>query len=52
MTGEENRLRFSRYVDGYATIMSQEELAETLARFHPSREADGLLARFLQVVFA
>ncbi|MDX1614113.1 MAG: gamma-glutamyl-gamma-aminobutyrate hydrolase family protein [Candidatus Promineifilaceae bacterium] len=51
MTGPENLERFHRYKDGYAGIMSAAELAETLARFQDSPEADGLLARFLTVVF-
>jgi len=51
LTKEENLKRFSRYLDGYAALMSEDELQEVLARFDHSPEANELLSRFLSVVF-
>ncbi|UCG24827.1 MAG: type 1 glutamine amidotransferase [Chloroflexota bacterium] len=51
LSREENLKRFNRYLDGYAALMSQDELQETLARFDHSPEANELIARFLQLVF-
>jgi GMP synthase (glutamine-hydrolysing) len=51
LTREENLKRFNRYLDGYASLMSQEEIRETMARFDHSPEANELLARFLRIVF-
>jgi GMP synthase (glutamine-hydrolysing) len=51
LSKEENLKRFDRYLDGYAALMSQDELQETLARFDHSPEANDLIARFLQLVF-
>jgi GMP synthase (glutamine-hydrolysing) len=51
LTKEENLKRFNRYLDGYASLMSQDEVRETLARFDHSPEANELLVRFLSVVF-
>ena len=51
LTREENLKRFNRYLDGYASLMSQAEIEETLARFDDSPEANELLVRFLRVVF-
>lgn len=51
LTKEENLKRFNRYLDGYASLMSQEEMQETLARFAHSPESNELLRRFLATVF-
>ncbi|MFN2222551.1 MAG: type 1 glutamine amidotransferase [Candidatus Promineifilaceae bacterium] len=51
LTKEENLKRFNRYLDGYASLMSRDEIQETLARFDHSPEANELLVRFLSVVF-
>ncbi len=51
LTREENLKRFNRYLDGYASLMSQAEIEETLARFDDSPEANELLVRFLRVAF-
>ena len=47
---ETNRGRFERYLEGYAAVMSPEELEATLDSFHDSREANALLKRFLDLV--
>lgn len=51
LTGEENRARFLRYLDGYGAFMSPEELESTLASFQSSTEAESLLPAFLSLVF-
>lgn len=51
LTKEENLKRFNRYLDGYASLMGQDEIEATLARFDHSPEANELLTRFLNVVF-
>lgn len=51
MTGPENRIRFDRYVNEYASIYSPQELQEALNRFGASPEADQLIPRFLETVF-
>jgi GMP synthase (glutamine-hydrolysing) len=51
MTGAENRIRFDRYADEYATVYSPAELAAVLDRFADSPEADELIPRFLKTVF-
>lgn len=51
LSREENLKRFNRYLDGYASLMSQEEVQVTLARFDHSPEANELLVRFLKLVF-
>jgi GMP synthase (glutamine-hydrolysing) len=51
LTGNENRKRFERYLDGYAATMSQEELERTLNRFTESPETEELIPRFLDLVF-
>lgn len=48
---ERNRMRFERYIDGYAPLMSEEERRRALERFTESPETDRLLRRFLRVVF-
>ncbi len=50
LDGATNRGRFERYLDGYAGTMSPEELEATLEGFGDSPEANGLLARFLDLV--
>lgn len=51
LTKEENLKRFNRYLDGYASLMSEEEVQTTLARFDHSPEANELISRFLRLVF-
>ena len=51
LTGKENLKRFHRYLDGYASMMSPEEVEQTLARFSDSPETDDLIPRFLRTVF-
>jgi GMP synthase (glutamine-hydrolysing) len=51
MNGQENRARFARYLKGYGSVMSPEEMANTLDRFYDSPETDQLIARFLKLVF-
>jgi GMP synthase (glutamine-hydrolysing) len=46
-----NRLRFERYLKGYATHMSEVERAEARQRFRDSPETDRLLPGFLELVF-
>lgn len=46
-----NRLRFERYLKGYATHMSEQEREEARRRFRPSPETDCLLPAFLDLVF-
>ncbi len=50
LTGEENRIRFSRYLSGYASVMSEEERDSTLSRFAESPETLVLIPRFLELV--
>ena len=47
---ESNQGRFERYVEGYAALMSPEELEATLESFRDSPEANDLLRRFLELV--
>lgn len=51
LTGEENRARFARYLDGYSSHMSAEEREQALSSFHPSPDANALLRRFVRLVF-
>ena len=51
LTGDENLERFHRYLEGYANMMSEEEMQETLDRFKDSPETDQLISRFLKLVF-
>ena len=46
-----NRLRFERYLKGYARHMSEAEREEARRRFRPSPATDCLLPRFLELVF-
>lgn len=48
---EENRTRFRQYVAGYATFMSEAEREQALSQFIDSPETEGLIRRFLEVVF-
>jgi GMP synthase (glutamine-hydrolysing) len=51
LTRETNLSRFRRYMDGYAATMSPAAIAKTLARFDDSPEANGLIGRFMQLIF-
>lgn len=51
LTKVTNLARFKRYMDGYASIMDEAEVAQTLARFDESPEANQLIGRFMQLVF-
>ena len=51
LTKAENLKRFKRYMDGYASMMSPDEVQETLKRFDESPEANGLLRQFMTLVF-
>jgi len=46
-----NRMRFDRYLDGYAAVMSEQERQSTVERFFESPETSVLLPRFLEIVF-
>lgn len=46
-----NRLRFDRYLKGYAAHMSEAEQAAARARFRESPHTDRLLPAFLELVF-
>lgn len=48
---EENLLRFRRYLNGYANMMSQAEIESTISRFRDSPETHALIPRFLNLVF-
>lgn len=48
---DDNRLRFERYLDGYAAHMSPEEQKKTFTKFKESPETEKLLPRFIQLVF-
>ena len=48
---EENRRRFIRYLDGYASYMSEQERVETLKRFRKSPETEQLLPHFVKLIF-
>jgi GMP synthase (glutamine-hydrolysing) len=47
----DNRLRFERYLDGYAAHMTVEEQKETLNQFKESPETEKLLPQFMELVF-
>jgi GMP synthase (glutamine-hydrolysing) len=51
LTGEDNRLRFDRYRQGYGSVMSEAEQQLTLSRFRESPETETLISRFLEIVF-
>ena len=48
---ETNRMRFERYLKGYARHMSPAERDEARRRFRPSPHTDCLLPKFLKLVF-
>ena len=48
---ETNRMRFDRYLRGYAQTMSEGEREAARARFRPSPETNRLLPAFLRLVF-
>jgi GMP synthase (glutamine-hydrolysing) len=48
---DENRLRFQRYLDGYAQHMGPDEQQATLDRFRESPETPKLLPAFVDLVF-
>ncbi|MCP4245983.1 MAG: hypothetical protein GY778_02945, partial [bacterium] len=48
---EANLCRFRHYVEGYAQVMTPEEIKPVLDRFQESPEANRLLPRFLDLVF-
>jgi GMP synthase (glutamine-hydrolysing) len=50
LTGEENLLRYHRYLDGYASVMSPEERDQALSRFSESPETHNLIPRFLALI--
>ena len=51
LSGAENRQRFQRYLNGYASTMTPAERATALERFKDSPETETLISRFLKVVF-
>ena len=51
LTGEENRTRFNRYLEGYASVMDEAERKTVLSRFGESPETLVLIPRFLKLVF-
>ena len=51
LSGDENLARFKRYLEGYASIMSQDERADATSRFGASPETLVLIPRFLDLVF-
>jgi len=52
LTGEDNRLRFSRYFDEYSEVFGHDRAQEMLDEFQPSPHASGLLRRFRALVEA
>jgi GMP synthase (glutamine-hydrolysing) len=50
LSGEENKNRFQRYIDGYGKHLSDDEKEKVLSGFHDSPETDMLLPRFLELV--
>ncbi len=51
LTRDENLKRFHRYLDGYAPMMDEANIEQTLARFKESPETENLLRGFLEIVF-
>jgi GMP synthase (glutamine-hydrolysing) len=51
LSAEENLRRFRQYIQGYASMMSDQEVKETLARFQDSPETDRLIPGFMEIVF-
>ena len=52
LSADENRRRFRQYLDGYASLLSEEEIEEKLAGFRDSPETDLLVPGFLDLVFS
>jgi GMP synthase (glutamine-hydrolysing) len=52
LSAGENRRRFRQYIDGYASLLSAEEIEATLAGFRESPETDTLVPGFLELVFS
>jgi GMP synthase (glutamine-hydrolysing) len=52
LTKEINLARFRRYLDGYAAMMSADALEVAQRQFDHSPEANQLIRRFMQIVFA
>ena len=50
MSGDENRLRFSRYVEMYVGLVGKEECDRILARFADSTETEELIPRFIKMI--
>jgi len=48
---QSNRLRFDRYLSGYAAHMSEDEQRAARARFRESPQTDRLLRAFVELVF-
>ena len=51
LNSADNRLRFIRYMDGYAVHMTSQEREEAMGRFQDSPETETLLPRFVKLVF-
>jgi hypothetical protein len=47
---EDHLVRFSRYIDIYAKLFTEEQIQEMWDRFKPSPEAEKLLPRFLELI--
>lgn len=52
LTGPENLQRFQRYFEGYSGMVDRNGLEAVLDGFRDSPEANGLIRRFLDLVFA
>ncbi len=50
LTGEENLMRYSRYLKDYDAIMTREQREQALARFVPSPDTHDLIPRFLTLI--
>lgn len=50
LSGDENRLRFTRYAKIYVGVLGKEEYERRLAGFKPSPETEELIPRFLQLI--
>jgi GMP synthase (glutamine-hydrolysing) len=49
---EENRRRFRQYIDGYASLLTPEQIEQTLAGFEESPETDSLIPGFMELIFS
>jgi GMP synthase (glutamine-hydrolysing) len=52
VTRDENLGRFKRYIHLYGAKLEPEDLRETLDRFTPAPESEGLIPSFMQLVFS